>query len=332
MITEDLFVESLLKPAREGANKLKVISGYATSAMAFHHLEKLKELQEEVDISLIIGMCPSDGISLSNHKGFLNILESEYSERFRCAYLTNSPQVHSKAYIWSKDNTFYKSFIGSANYTQNAFSRRQREILEESFDSSILDYYSLLENESIFCNHNDTENLITIYNDRNYYRSHLHEDEIDSNNLKLTTGNDNIPCVTISLLSTRSGEVQNVGGLNWGQRAKRNPNQAYIQLPPSVYNSDFFPLRTNHFTVITDDSKTFICTRAQKSDEGQAIETPHNNSLLGEYFRNRLNLANGAKISKQDLEKYGRTDVTFYKFDDENYYLDFSVNPNNELL
>lgn len=58
---------------------------------------------------------------------------------------------------------------------------------------------------------------------------------------------------------------------------------------------------------------------------GAGIETPHNNSLIGEYFRNRLGLPNGAFVKKEDLIRYGRTDVTFYKIDDENYYMDFSV-------
>ena len=57
----------------------------------------------------------------------------------------------------------------------------------------------------------------------------------------------------------------------------------------------------------------------------KAITTPLSNAQLGEYFRNRLNLANGAFISKSDLEKYGRSDITFYKLDDEQYYMDFSV-------
>jgi hypothetical protein len=35
-------------------------------------------------------------------------------------------------------------------------------------------------------------------------------------------------------------------------------------------------------------------------------------------------LANGAFVKKQDLERYGRTDVVFYKIGDE-YYMDFSV-------
>jgi hypothetical protein len=77
--------------------------------------------------------------------------------------------------------------------------------------------------------------------------------------------------------------------------------------------------------VVTDDGKDFFCVRAQKDKEGQAIETPKNNSLLGEYFRYRLGLKNGEFITRTHLEKYGRTDVTFYKIDDEGYYMDFSV-------
>lgn len=326
MIYDELYKEVLIKPCMEGANKLFIISGYATSAMAFHHLEELKEKRYDVKISLLVGMCPTDGLSISNHRGFQNILESTHAENFTCSYVFKTPPVHSKIYIWLKNNKLYKSFIGSANYTQNAFSFQQREILAEIKDDNVIDYYKKIEKESIFCNNLETEELIRIYNDKNYYRHHIHEDLIDDKSIDYFPKNEEIENVTVSLLSSRSGDVQRIGGLNWGQRDKRNPNQAYIQLPPSVYKSDFFPTRAKHFTVVTDDSKTFICTRAQKSKEGQAIETPHDNSLLGEYFRNRLGLENGAFVSKEDLLKYGRTDVTFYKFDDENYYMDFSVN------
>jgi hypothetical protein len=126
------------------------------------------------------------------------------------------------------------------------------------------------------------------------------------------------------LLSSRNGEVQSRGGLNWGQRPGREPNQAYIQLPPEVYNSDFFPKAPESFTVVTDDDKSFICRRAEKDEHGQTIHTPQNNSYLGEYFRNRLELANGAFVTRQDLERYGRTNVVFYKIGDE-YYMDFHV-------
>lgn len=43
-------------------------------------------------------------------------------------------------------------------------------------------------------------------------------------------------------------------------------------------------------------------------------------------LRNRLGLANGQYVTRQDLERYGRTDVDFYKIDEETFYMDFSVN------
>ena len=46
---------------------------------------------------------------------------------------------------------------------------------------------------------------------------------------------------------------------------------------------------------------------------------------MGLYFRHRLNVPEGMNITKEDMEHYGRTDVDFYKIDEETYYMDFSV-------
>ena len=326
MIYTDLYNEVLIKPCLEGADSLKIISGYATSAMAFHHLEELKKKKINVNISLLLGMCPTDGISFSNHQGFLNIINSEYSGKFICGYIYNKPSVHTKLYIWYKKNKLYKSFIGSANYTQNAFSNNQREAIAEIKDSSVTSYFSYLEKDSIYCDNQETEQLIRVTNDKNYYRAHLHE-EAGTSIIEKNQPQNEIESRTIVLFDRKTGEIQNTAGLNWGHRRNnpnRNRNEAYIQLPPDIYKSEFFPAKPQHFTVVTDDSKTFICCRAQKTGTtGAAIETPHNNALLGEYFRNRMGLPNGAFVTRKDLDTYGRSDVTFYKFDDENYYLDF---------
>lgn len=324
MITDDIYKKVLIEPVRNGANKLIIISGYASSAMAFHHLEELKELGVNIEISLLVGMCPTDGISLSNHRGFKNIMNVDYIGSFSCSYICKTPAVHSKIYIWFKEDKFYKSFIGSANYSQNAFFLKQREILTEINDEKIVDYYHLLEKDSIYCNHSETEEVVKIYSNNNYYRKSNKTHNALKEDNEIIQNNNYLEKRTVSLV-TKSGNIQNRAGLNWGQRKGRNPNQAYIQLSPKIYHSDFFPIKPQHFTVITDDSKTFICTRAQKGNEGQAIQTPHNNSLLGEYFRHRLGIKSGAFITKRKLEEYGRTDIEFFKFDNENYYMDFSV-------
>jgi len=192
--------------------------------------------------------------------------------------------------------------------------------LKEINDTNIENYFQLIEKDSIFCNLPEAEELVCVRNDGNYYREHIREEKSIESSKNVT----NIENVKVSLLSKRTGEVQNRGGLNWGQREGREHNQAYIQLPPDVYNSNFFPKAPQQFTIVTDDSKSFICRRAEKDEQGQTIHTPLNNSLLGEYFRNRLGLPNGAFVTRQNLEDYGRTDVVFYKFGDEEYYMDFS--------
>lgn len=111
-------------------------------------------------------------------------------------------------------------------------------------------------------------------------------------------------------------------GLNWGQRENRDPNQAYLQLEPKIYNSDFFPVKGKYFVVETDDNKTIIFNRAQK-EKGCALQTPENNATLGNYIRERLGVESGKEITLQDLENCGSKYFTFTKIDDMHYQLDF---------
>lgn len=131
------------------------------------------------------------------------------------------------------------------------------------------------------------------------------------------------PHVRISFLDNQGG-LPKRSGLNWGKRPEhnRNPDEAYIKVPKHVHDSGFFPPRGICFTIHTDDGKDLLCVRAQAN--AKAIETPADNSIMGRYFRNRLGLASGALVEKKDLQKYGRTDVDFYKINNETYYMDFS--------
>jgi len=327
MIKENLFDKILMEPVKNGADTLYVVSGYATAAMVFHHFNALKNIHaQQVKIKLIVGMCPYDGISLSNHKAFQQLAQIDYPEYFECSYIFKSPQVHSKIYSWFQGKKPINGFIGSANYTQNAFSKAQRELLFSCDPTLGLDYYKSLISDSIYCTHDEIENYIEIYRDTCYSRRK--KEYIEKQGFPLITSEkpdlQDLPAVRISFLDNH-GSLPQRSGLNWGQRPEegREPNQAYIKLPSSVYSTDFFPPVAVHFTVLTDDNKVLICTRAQQN--GKAIHTPHNNSLIGEYFRFRLNIPSGDPVTTETLNRYGRSDVDFYKIDDETYYMDFSV-------
>ena len=118
----------------------------------------------------------------------------------------------------------------------------------------------------------------------------------------------------------RRGETHARGGINWGQRNKRDRNQAYIHIPPK-YRS-FFPPRGEPFTVMADDGEKLVMVVAQ--DAGKALHTPDSNSILGLYLRKRMGLRSGIYVTREHLDRYGRTDVQFRRDSNCRYYLDFS--------
>ena len=117
-------------------------------------------------------------------------------------------------------------------------------------------------------------------------------------------------------LLDKDGNVQY--GLNWGNRDNRDPNQAYLQLSPEVYKSNFFPEKGKYFIVETDDNKTLILNRAQKGI-GTALQTPENNAILGLYVRERLGVNPNTEITKNDIDNSGIIGFSFYKKDAQHY-------------
>ena len=135
--------------------------------------------------------------------------------------------------------------------------------------------------------------------------------------------------INIHLLD-KTGDVQY--GLNWGHRDNRDKNQSYLQLPSDVYKSDFFPKKGTYFLVYTDDGHSFAMNRAQKTDDGTAIQTPEDNSILGKYLRKRLGLTDGKEILVNDILSYGRTDISITKFDIYDTFLYLEYYNNGEKL
>jgi hypothetical protein len=315
----------LLEPIRQGADSLKIISGYATHTMASWHItEIMSQAHPAIDITLIVGMCPFDGISRSVHEGFKNLISRNYTagqSNLVCQYVVEGTPVHSKLYLWEKNGSPFSAYMGSANYTQSAFSHSRRELLHECAPSEALAYYNNIEPNTMFCTHAEIEDYVTLMQ--------THPVLTAEESPLLSLRGSGVQRVTLSLLA-RGGNTGTRSGLNWGQRDGREPNQAYIPLPIEVVRMNFFPLAGNlsgkdnpHFSVLTDDGKQLILRVEQQNNK--AITTPLNNSLIGEYFRHRIGLANGAYVTRQDLERYGRTNITFYKLDDEQYFMDFSI-------
>jgi len=311
----DLEKKVLIDPAQEGANELRIISAYASPSMVAWHIQALADLNiQPVQIKLIVGMCPFDGLSMVANCGFKKLVETEFGPEyssFNCQYVYKSPAVHSKLYLWMKNGKPYKAFSGSANYTLKGFSKDCDEFITECNLDEAFAYYKKVEGKTIYCTANEVENYIRIYRiSPNYsYESTM----VDSNSEETQT---------LSFISN-SGDVPMSSSLNWGQREGRDHNQAYIPLSSKIAKTGFFPLNKRYFTVVADDGECFIMRVEQENNK--AITTPSDNAEIGRYFRSRLGLNEGTKITKEHFERYGRSDVTFTKLDDEHFLMDFSV-------
>ena len=317
MISHNIAQRLLFSPINDGADTLLILSGYASPNMASWLIKSQHDRRlNPIDIRLVVGMTSYDGLSLSAHEGFKELHGKSYGSgmsRFQCSYVydTKTP-VHANLYIWTKQDNPIFAFTGSSDFMQSAFLSGRQEIAENCDPIEALQFFNEIEAKSIFCNHSEVEEYIVLHG-----KHDIHDEEG-----KLVLSGEGIVKVTLSLLS-RSGDTGEKSGLNWGQRNKRNKNQAYIPLPTVTAKSGFFPLSKQHFIARTDDGHTLVLRVEQQGNK--AITTPLSNAQLGEYFRNRLGLANGAYVHKQALLDYGRTDVTFYKIDDEEFFLDFSI-------
>jgi len=320
MFSKNIAQKIFFVPVSQGADTLLILSGYATPNMASWLIKSLQERRlGPIDISLVIGMAPYDGLSVPVHESFKEIHGKTYPpsvKNFTCEYVYQNPPVHANLYIWIKNGQPVVAFTGSADFMQNSFISSRIESMDSCVPDEAYSLFSEVESKSIYCNHSEVEDNILL---RPTHRI------LDEENNPLTTlSGEGIISTTLSFL-TNHGDVGKTSGLNWGQRKGRNKNEAYIPLPSRIAKKGFFPLKDQHFMVVTDDGHNLLLRVEQQNDK--AITTPLSNAQLGEYFRNRLGLPNGAFVTKQDLLYYGRTDVTFYKIDDEEFYMDFSSHP-----
>lgn len=321
--TESLFERILLEPAVRGADRLIVITGYASPGMVGRHMKELRDRHlGAIDIELVIGMTALEGMSRWAHQGFVDMTSIASLGSFKCSYVVGSKSIHSKAYIWCSGSTAIEAYIGSANYSQEAFGigtkGRRGEIMQASDPHSLMAYYESVAAVTMSCNEEGIEEHVDLFDQLLPAGEWVENSEIIPGVRDIVFSES----VDLPLLDSRTMETPARSGINHGQRPRRDHSQAYIAIPTYVQRTGFFPAAGVHFTVVADDRVTLIMARG--GEGGKNMMTPESNSILGKYLRRRLGLAEDAYVNTQDLLDYGRTSVTFSKVDDDTYYMDFS--------
>ncbi len=342
MITESFDNPILYDPAliQSGHDTLKIITAFTDCERISTHMINLsdgiasKKFVKDISVEIIIGMTKSS-LSIKKHNDICRLLHYLNGTRnmpnVSCRYIRNGSEVHSKVYIWGRPTPtltpYYDiAYIGSLNYTTNAFYKRRESV---SFCNPIkaISYYNELLADSVDCfDPLAVERIKSVSNDPMPDAFEPDDEEYEVYN-KI----EPIDILEVSLLRADGSETGYGSGINWGIRQNgtpRNPNQAYIPYNRSQKKDGFFPDRINPndkncpiFKVITKDYGSFHMRMAQ--DNNKALHSAESNALLGEWIRKRLGVPSGSYVTKRMLENYGRTYVTFRKYEDGTYLLDF---------
>lgn len=353
-LSKDLDKPVLYEPARiTGANcdRLCIVTGFTDCEMISKHFIQLHDEQgdkdgyaKKIQIDIILGMYKGSGLTENKHKKImqtLNRLNAIAPKRLKisCRYIYKDLEVHSKVYTWLKDDAPQIAFNGSANYTVNAFYKR-REVLTDCSPADALTYFKSLLGDTIDCQDPNIVNVMKFAkHEFNYDEISIdNEENLTYENLKRRTP---IDVLEISWLKNDGG-VGYGSGPNWGirptegyidqhgvyQRYNRDRNQAYIPYNKKNQKEGFFPDRKNPtdkncplFKAVTKDDGIFYMRMAQQGNKG--IHTAESNALLGKWLRKKLRLEDGALITLEDFKRYGKSSVTFYKYSDDVFLLDF---------
>ncbi|MBU3105836.1 restriction endonuclease PLD domain-containing protein [Clostridium gasigenes] len=137
--------------------------------------------------------------------------------------------------------------------------------------------------------------------------------------------------VNLTLLD-RYSSVHLQSGLNWGYSTGHVClDDAYIPLKTNTIrtNPQLFESISNNNTIsVTWDDGTVMTLLLEgrqivnNRTYAKQISSYDDKSVLGTYFRNRLQVFN-RQITLQDLLNYGRTDVTVIKTSCNSYMFDF---------
>lgn len=168
MITEDIAKSILFDPLQNDVNELYIVSGYATPTMLSWYMKNLyHKTPAAIKISLMVGMVPFDGISVSVHEGFVQLIRDEKPqeiESLECSYIYDPPCVHSNLFIWARNGIPEIAFAGSANFVQSSFvGHHRQEIMTECDPVAAMQYFQSLIGRSIYAQHAEIEEYVQIH-------------------------------------------------------------------------------------------------------------------------------------------------------------------------
>ena len=326
----------------DAPDELLIISGYLGPAP----IERLNELSD-MNITVIGGMY-TNGIDVR----LLTSLETIKNTNPNLKILYSQQEIHSKIYIWKKEDKVLSALIGSANFSSNGLRTDFKESLADATRDT---FEPLIEYSKYILEHTtETPSLKSSQAIVNYNEDNTIHNILDVAPERLYT-------VDIPLYSespSRGKYVPERSGLNWCfSNGHVAIGDAYIRIPKSIIQMETELIKpfdgsyvsttlrrrnSDSIELIWDDGfimeaslegiQTYQNRNYPKQLASYKAQTPYLNgnrisskSILGRYLRNRLGIGLTDLITMETLENYGRATITLSLIEEGVYYADFSI-------
>lgn len=313
------------------SNNIVIVSGY----IGYQTIKMLGDACTDTHITIVYGMYGSECISQPLHQA-LNDIQTEYKN---IEILYSTIPVHSKIYTWKCDENIEKALIGSANFSISGLMNDYKEVLADVENNTFQDlkgYCDYICSKSISCK----DSSVKIKKISKAKRNIKDIQPLLSKNICRAT-----------LLNSQN-LVSKKSGLNWGlSKGHVSEGDAYIRItmdniknypnmfPPKKYLGIDNPLSTgrknrenDEVELIWDDGEKMIgLLEGQQINKTNGLIYPKQlsssskKSILGKYLRKRLGVGLNQTITKEDLKRYGRTNIDISLIGEGIYYMDFSV-------
>ena len=313
MIYSDNLEDKVFDKSKK-ADELIVLSGY----IGIDPIQQTKGLP--YDTKVIYGMYEESGISEQLHNSVVTVNNT----LAKTDVLYAGSAIHSKCYIWRRENEIVEALTGSANFTVPGLTTPGRELLidvsEDSF-KILNEYVDDIIGNSVDC--------CDIKQDELKIASFIKPQVISKKGIILSS---DMKC-DASLVG-KGDEVPAMSGINWGlANGHVAEGDAYIAISAkmiSEYPFLFPPKqmdfkkdkdegkknRQNDYIEIIWDDGTIMKGLLEGTQEINGVIYPNKISsapkknILGKYLRQRLGVDINHQITKADLLRYGRTDIT----------------------
>jgi hypothetical protein len=299
------------------ADRLVVVSGY----LGPNPVQRCGDLP--FDVQIVFGMVAESGVAPADHDFFRRASSSGRGVDVR--YSANA-EVHSKLYVWTRNGTPTAGLIGSANFTWPGLNSPGRETLLDIPNDDLADalaYANGVIARSRSCLDDAMNSYVT------------EGPRLNATEAGGVRTDSRSSAGSLSLVSTRTGEVPDGSGINWGFAAANvNPNDAYLPLSVGMIRDlpGLIPPRAGNMNspveLLWDDGEVMVgFLEGSQNVDGRLfpkqLASHPEKAILGKYLRRRLGVEFGRKVSMADLDRYGRKNITISQLGVSRYFLDF---------